>query len=219
MSAPRVGCSDCGRWYSTSGSPICGICRVSRAVHLLPADPRLNSENYDLVHSILERSLGEVNGWLSVPLGAPPGTCEEKSQAIEKEADLSSRQSSNSSQNHKDKRSSRDQERRDDRREVRRQPPPPPQAPRRERKEKPDSFTSSWKRSPGWNSQSVLRGSEELNSIKKGRNKGKKHRERGKAYWENRRASQSSSVGGLDGPSQEASGGTPGQPKKKSSCP
>ena len=191
MSVPTVGCSDCGRWYSTSGSPICGICRVSRAVHSPPADPRLNSENYDLVHSILERSLGEVNGRLSVPLGAPPGICEEVPPAIEKEAPPSSDQSSSSSQDYKGKRSSRDQDRRDDRREVRRQPPTPPPAPQRERKVRPESSNSSWKRPPGWYSPSGLRGDEDLNPAKKGRNKGKKHRERVKAYWENRRAIQS----------------------------
>ena len=88
MSAPPVGCSDCGCWYSTSGSPVCGICRVSRAVHSLPADPRLNSENYDLVHSILERSLGEVNGWLSVPLGAPLGSARRYRQLSRKRLPL-----------------------------------------------------------------------------------------------------------------------------------
>ena len=89
MSALAVCCSDCKRWCNTSGSPICGICRFIRAAQTLPGDPRLPAGNYDLIHSILERSLGEVNGWLSVFLGEAPGFSGED-RAVEEEAIASS---------------------------------------------------------------------------------------------------------------------------------
>ncbi|CAE7467035.1 unnamed protein product [Symbiodinium natans] len=129
MAGPSV-CSFCNRWWSTSGAPICGLCRIARAVAALPLDNRVNNTNYDLATSILERALGEVNSWLAVPLAEAQGTVENipsppGSGAVE--GDLHSGEDSPRSRDlGKDKRSDRQQERRAERREVKRQPPPPP---------------------------------------------------------------------------------------------
>ena len=149
MSAVLVRCSDCQRWASTSGSPICGICRVSRAISLLPADPRLTSSNFDLVHSILERCLGEVNSWLCVPLEFPPSSCDNEnlSPAPGETSKIKGRSSSEGKET-KQKRSDRDQDRREERRGITRQPPKPPPPPQRgDPDERPEvRLTSSSKR-------------------------------------------------------------------------
>ena len=120
-------CSDCQRWASTSGSPICGICRVSRAISLLPADHRLTSSNFDLIHSILERCLGEVNSWLCVPLEFPPSSCDNENLSPPPgEASKIKGRSPSEGKETKQSRSDRDQERREERREITRQPPKPP---------------------------------------------------------------------------------------------
>ena len=188
MSGP-VCCSDCNRWYSSAGTPICGICRVGRAIEQLPTDHRLTSSNYDLVHSILERALGEVSGWLSVPLGAPPTTIEDRPVPETGEVQSSSDRSTGAG-GHKLKRTDKDLERREDRREEKRQPPEPPKARRESAKRRAKSeeevdyshhFEEDWHPS------------------RKSKNKGKKHRERGRAFREGR----ISQTEGLDVPAKE----------------
>ena len=78
-----MACADCKLWCSSAGAPICGICRASRAVRALPTDSRLTSSNYDLVQSILDRNLGEVNGWLAVPLAESAVEASPKSDSPE----------------------------------------------------------------------------------------------------------------------------------------
>ena len=176
-----MGCSDCGRWCSTSGSPICGICRVSRAISSLSGDPRLTYSNYGLIHSILERSFGEVNGWLSVVLEAPPKTVEERPVAGEAESSSPSERSSSNSRE-KRRRSSRDPERR----EERRLPPTPPKA-RRERKTRPGHWDHPAGEEP-----------EDWTVGRKPKNKGRNYRERGMAYREKRWAYKHIASGELD---------------------
>ena len=191
MSGP-VCCSDCNRWYSSSGTPICGICRVGRAIEQLPSDHRLTSSNYDLIHSILERALGEVSGWLSVPLGASPAAVEDRpapeTEEVPSPSDRSSRE-----ERHKLKRTDKDLERREEHREDKRQPPEPPKARRETGKRRAKSeeevdysrpSEASWK------------------PFKRSKNKGQKHRDRGRAFREGRIAQ----TRGLDGTAKETSG-------------
>ena len=186
-------CSDCQRWASTSGSPICDICRVSRAISLLPADPRLTSSNFDLIHSILERCLGEVNSWLCVPLEFPPTSCDNENPSPSLAEDSKVRvRSPSEGKDTTQKRSDRDRDRREERREITRQPPKPPPPPQRgDPAERPEvRLTSSCKRKarpaehPEPTNQTVgdedFEGTEETKPRKK--NKGKKHRERGREY-------------------------------------
>ena len=111
MASALVVCSDCKRWSSSGGAPVCGICRASRAIQRLTTDPRVTSANYDLILSILDRSLGEVNGWLAVPLaefGEEPSEPRSPPESGEKRGvgETSSEESSGK----KHKRSSRDEE-------------------------------------------------------------------------------------------------------------
>ena len=187
---PRA--SLCYYWCSTSGSPICGLCRFIRAVQNLPGDPRLTAGNYDLVHSILERSLGEVNGWPAVPLGTSPGIAAE-TPAVGKEEVSSS--SGHSSSGEKRKRRSRDRERREDWAESRQKPPTPPRARTREPQNPPEEQHPA---------QLEFQEKREWHAGKKPKNKGKKHRERGIAYREKHWGKDASSFGQPDGPTQEA---------------
>ena len=191
MAGPSV-CSFCNRWWSTSGAPICGLCRIARAVAALPLDNRVNNTNYDLATSILERALGEVNSWLAVPLAEAQGTVENipstpGSGAVE--GDLHSGEDSPRSRDlGKDKRSDRQQERRAERREVKRQPPPPPPAPAR-------SSRDSRAHSPPLATRERHIGQHPTGSDcfvqrRKKTNKGKKHRERGHAYQAWRRGEE-----------------------------
>ena len=189
MAGASVVCGDCNRWLNTAGTPICGLCRISRAIQLLPTDPRVTASNYDLVNSILERSLGEVNSWLSIPLDLPASSaeCEEKSLNPGKEY-LGAKASSSEDKESKGKRSSKNL-RREARREERRLPPTPPDPPRRAHSPEPAAVlaaSSKRKASPG-----LLRPDPSLDpefgwprKIGK-KNKGKKHRERGIAYRKN----------------------------------
>ena len=185
MAGPLV-CATCQRWYSTSGAPICGICRIARAISALPLDQRVNNSNFDLATSILERALGEVNSWLSVPLTETPGETHRNlspspasgggaRRSVEPIADSHVSSGENSPRSHrgvKDKRSDRHRERRQDRREDRVRPPTPPPPPRR-----------SSQRSP-----TPTRFGSEVRGRCHKKNKGKKHREQGVAFREAHRA-------------------------------
>ena len=189
MSAALVRCSDCHRWASTSGSPICGICRVSRAISLLPADPRLSSNNFDLIHSILERCLGEVNSWLCVPLEFPPASLDNgrASPAAGETSEFRERSSSEGNEK-KQKRSDRDQDRREERKEQKRQPPKPPPPPHRDHSEQFEiRLTTSKRKARPAERQDQASIDEESECIEKPsrsrkKNKGKTHRDRGRAY-------------------------------------
>ena len=178
-----VVCSDCHRWTSTAGVPICGICRVSRAVRTLPGDSRLTTANYDLILSILERGLGEVNSWLSIPLEEPSSqtSLDHPAEVRERNPPQTEEDSSSSGRKVKSKRSSRDIGRREERKEAKRQPPTPPSPPRRShspRNREGVLTAASKSKSRPEVSQDFVWGK----SHKK--NKGKKHRERGIAYRE-----------------------------------
>ena len=168
---------------------------MSRAIALLPADSRLTSSNYDLTHSILERSLGEVNGWLSVPLEFPPTPLPNESFSPATGEQPNPREESSSREredNQKQKRSSRDRDRREDRRDTRRQPPTPPSPPRRgspsQRVEVKLTASSKRKSKPEESLDYEDQGETEENLVAENfqkprkKNKGIKHRKRGKAY-------------------------------------
>ena len=195
-------CSDCERWCSTGGSPICSLCRVSRAVQLLPVDPRICSGNYDLVASILERAIGEVNTWLSIPLGEPPAAFEHRERIIENKPysnQGSGEGSPKKDSGTKEKRRSRDAERREERRELKRQPPKPPPPPCRDQ---PVPFTqvnhtASSKRKARSPNPSAAADSYSVGDRTADRgfyvgrchkkNKGRKHRQRGQDFRAQRR--------------------------------
>ena len=90
---------------------------------------------------MLERALGEVNGWLAVPLSVPPEAFvatspPEVGEDHQSREDYQSRNKPSPERElRKSKRSSRDRERKEDREEyneARRQPPTPPAPPTRE---------------------------------------------------------------------------------------
>ena len=199
MAGALVVCADCDRWCSTGGSPICGLCRVSRAVKLLPTDPRISSANYDLVTSILERAIGEVNTWLSVPLGEPPAAFEHRERATETNPSSNQHSGEHSPREdcrRKEKRRSRDIERREERRELRRQPPPPPPPPCRDHSTPPAqiNITVSSKRKARSPNLPVAAEGHPVGDLEPDqvipfgrchkKNKGRKHRERGQAFRE-----------------------------------
>ena len=194
MSTPCVRCLDCDRWCSTSGSPICGICRVSRAIHQLPLDPRLTGSNYDLIHSILERSLGEINGWLAVPLETPPGYFAEvnSSPALGGEGTPVEESSSEGGLVTEERR-----------------PPTPPPPPRREKSPEHPAvkLTAACKRKtrPSPAEELDPRADEEVSHKKPKKNKGQKHRERGIAYRLKQSSWRQNPRHHPDGPAQAAS--------------
>ena len=184
MAGPLV-CSSCNRWWSTSGAPVCGICRIARAIAVLPVDSRVNNTNYDLATSILERALGEVNSWLAVPLAEAPEIVEHpishppESGAAGKDCD-SGEKSPKFRDCGKDRRSDHHREKRSERREEKRQPPPPPPARSRSSRAYSPSLAnhSDFVEGPVGQEPS---GSDRVGRCHK-KNKGKKHRERGEAY-------------------------------------
>ena len=192
MAGASTVCGDCKRWFNTSGAPICGLCRVSRAIRLLPGDTRITSNNYDLVLAILERSLGEVNTWLSIPFVSPPDSAfSAPSPPLDSRGVLRDHQedkSGSESRRQKDKRSHRQRERREDRREERREdrpvkPPTPPRSRRTESPAHPEvarTATAKRRASPDHR----IATTPPAKTAKK--NKGRKHRERGQKYWQNR---------------------------------
>ena len=190
-------CSDCERWCRTGGSPICSLCRVSRAVQLLPIDPRICSGNYDLVASILERAIGEVNTWLSIPLGEPPAAFEHRERVIESKQysnQVSGESSPKKDSGSKEKRRSRDAERREKKRkkELKRQPPRDQLVPLTQ-----VINTASSKRKARSPNLSVAADSHSVGdrAADQGffvgrchkKNKGRKHRQRGQDFREQRR--------------------------------
>ena len=191
MAGASTVCGDCKRWFNTSGAPICGLCRVSRAIHLLPTDIRITSNNYDLVLSILERSLGEVNTWLSIPLGSPPDSVFSVPPPLDSRG--AGDRAGSESRRQKDKRSDRQLERREDRREERREdrqakPPTPPRSRRIEpvHPEVAPTATAKRRASPEHRLASRLNAEERVGGKTRKKNKGRKHRERGAKYWQSR---------------------------------
>ena len=178
-----MACADCKLWCSSAGAPICGICRASRALRALPTDSRLTSSNYDLVQSILDRALGEVNGWLAVPLAESAVEASPKSDSPELgDRTGSDERPSRRRSLQKEKRSDRDSERREEPRELRRIPPTPPPPPRKEHSPEHSeiSLTAASKRKAAPSQDLVSPWGKSHKA-----NKGKKHRERGIRYREN----------------------------------
>lgn len=193
MAGASTVCGDCKRWFNTSGAPICGLCRVSRAIHLLPTDTRITSNNYDLVLSILERSLGEVNTWLSIPLGSPPDSVfsvPPPPPDSRGAGDHREDRAGSESRRQKEKRSDRQLERREDRREERREdrqvkPPTPPRS-RRIEPEVAPTATAKRRASPEHRVATRPNAEERVGGKTRKKNKGRKHRERGAKYWQSR---------------------------------
>eukprot|EP00439_Symbiodinium_sp_Y106_P061877 s616_g9.t1 len=195
MAGASTVCGDCKRWFNTSGAPIGGLCRVSRAIHLLPTDTRITSNNYDLVLSILERSLGEVNTWLSIPLGSPPDSVVSVLPPLDSRGAGEHREdrAGSESRRQKNKRSDRQLERREDRREERREdrqvkPPTPPRSRRIEPVHPEVAHTAAAKRraSPEHRVATRPNAEERVGGKTRKKNKGRKHRERGVKYWQSR---------------------------------
>ena len=64
-------CAICGRWRNTN--PVCGICRASRGFGELARDSRVQGHNIQSVVGILDRTLGEIHGLLTLqPVSTPP---------------------------------------------------------------------------------------------------------------------------------------------------
>ena len=125
-------------------------------------------------------------GWLSVPLGAPPTTVEDRPAPETGEVQ------SSGAGGYKLRRTDKDLERRQDRREEKRQPPEPPKA-RRE--------SAKWRAKSEEEVDYSQHFEEDWHPSKKSKNKGKRHRERGRAFREGR----ISQTEGLDVPAKETS--------------
>ena len=64
-SRPPTPCSICGRWSSSAGAGMCGVCRAARAIASIPFDSRVSVESHHYILSILDRTVGEIYGWIA----------------------------------------------------------------------------------------------------------------------------------------------------------
>ena len=71
-SRPPTPCSICGRWSSPAGAGVCGVCRAARAIASIPFDSRVSVEGYHYILSILDRTVGEIYGWIATQPSLPP---------------------------------------------------------------------------------------------------------------------------------------------------
>ena len=71
-SRPPTPCSICGRWSSPAGAGVCGVCRAARAIASIPFDSRVSVESRHYILSILDRTVGEIYGWIATQPSLPP---------------------------------------------------------------------------------------------------------------------------------------------------